>query len=124
MSIEYDKEHMLSIHIKPKNGKKDSNHDTNAKVCISYYRSADYGSLKRSLEHKGYSETFVLTRKVTIDERDSEIPIESYRIKYSAYSDWNDLINDEKKFVVPSDWIEKLEDLKKKYPQIKKQKDV
>ncbi len=123
--MNWNKEYSLAVHIKPKKGKTDSNHDTSAAIAVTYYRDVDYATISRSLKHKGYSETFIHSRLVSEDERNSEIPIESYRVKFTIYRCWDDFINDEKKFDLPEGWIEKMETLKKQYKSldIKSKKD-
>lgn len=113
--MNWNKEFSLAVHIKPKAGKEDSTHDTSAAIAITYYRESDFIATSRSLKHKGYSETFVHTRLVSENERESEIPIEPYRIKFTVYRCWDDFINDEKIFDLPDGWLDKMEALRKRY---------
>jgi hypothetical protein len=48
-----------------------------------------------------------------------------HRVKFTVYRCFEDFINDEKKFILPDGWIEKIEALRKQYPKlnIKSKKD-
>lgn len=116
--MNWNTEYELALHIKPKAGKKDSAHDTSAAIAITYYKPKDGQTIERSLSHKGYSETFVATRRIMDDERDSEIPIQMYRVKFTIYRSWDHFINDEKKFTTPEGWMDKLEELRKRYKKL------
>lgn len=109
-------EYMLGLHIKYKSTKAKL-HDNDANIAITYFLKEDMGTISRSMKHKGY-ETFIAIRKVSDEERDSEIPIVNYRVRWTKYESWESLISDEKKFTLEDGWLNKLEELRKEYKKL------
>lgn len=104
----------LSIHIKTEVG----GLIKHPRILISYYKSADRYPTQKMLNHRGVEQQWLMTRNVSEDEFRTEA--NQYRVGFITYDDWDCLIEDEKKFVDNPSWFEKIEGLKKKYPQFKK----
>ena len=113
MDIVWDKEFKLGVHVKLSTSGGDM-HENNACIAVSYCTEKDHVVQSKSMTRKGFK-TFLATRKISQDERDSEVPINPTRIKWTKYNSWDDMIKDEKQFHVSDEWIEKLEKLRKTY---------
>ncbi|NBW21204.1 MAG: hypothetical protein EBR82_75905 [Caulobacteraceae bacterium] len=70
------------------------------------------------LAHRGFDHINIARRNATKEEMDE--CGHPYRIGYCLYNNWTKLIIDEKKFTDDPEWLDKLEELKKQFPQFDK----
>jgi hypothetical protein len=85
-------------------------------ILLTYLKAGE--SYPRFIEHRGITDTSVARRPAMPDEiAECDNP---YRTGFAAiYDDWEKLIEDEMSFTIPDDWIDKLRQLQKQYPQFK-----
>lgn len=103
----------LSVYIKDKPTEKNPS-------CIYVFyteNSTDWCIADKNLKHKGVWRNEVAQRKCTQEEYDVENAPGKYRLYYIKYDDWDKFINDELKYCKDEGWIERLNELKKQFPQ-------
>ncbi len=109
----WDTEYSLALHLKMNFGKS-VKHDNTKRIAVTYFKSEDSGAISRSLRHKGF-DTFLAIRKISSDERKTEISDIEYRIRYTTYDSWAKFLDDENKFDLPEGWIEKINQIRKNF---------
>lgn len=102
-------EYYVSYHIKSKSTSRNS-----CRIAVSYYKMGDYGTLIRTMKHKGFDYMFVLNVEVSEDEFNRE-SLSKHRINFILYDNWDSLEKDEQKFDRSKDFLEKIKLLKDKF---------
>lgn len=88
------------------------------RILCSYVEDDDRGTLRRSLEKKGFKphHIFMFSRQAEPDEVYRQYEV-MYRIPFIMYDDWDKLIADEKKYTNNESWFTTLEEYKQLYPE-------
>jgi hypothetical protein len=102
----------LSIHIKTS---EKGAHIKGKRIVLTYFSDGESGVIAKSLKHRKVNHLFALSRKASEEEMKSESS--QWRITFLSYSDWDTLIEDEKKWVDDEKWISSIQELRKKFPQ-------
>lgn len=105
----------VELHIKTKSGKGKVYKNT-ASIILTYHKdSTDSYIYTKSLKHRSVDKLDLARRDC--DEEEYKECAHPYRLSFIHYKNWDTLLNDEKKFNPPQDWIDTLNKLKLEYPQ-------
>lgn len=107
----------VHIHIKTKPSK-GKLHVNEGGIYVGYSSRDDWGTITRTLTHKGVDHRFVAGRLCSEEEYKTEAS--AWRIHFSCYQNWDLLIEDEKMFTDHPEWFAKLDQLKIQFPQFMK----
>lgn len=106
---------ILDIYIRDK-----STDRNKACIIITYLDNYNERSVvAKNLRHRGTNDNIYASRECTKEEMDNETS-NPYRIEYIKYNDWDNFLNDEIKYNDSDEWISKLNNLKKMFPEFDK----